>query len=95
MTQKLRKFGRLSSYALVLFAASLFSFILQFKNQKQDEHKIALVPPVPTVLADVPPSDGSGDNPSESASCACTCAADASSDGTGADGSDGDAGGNF
>lgn len=93
MTQKLRKFGRLSSYAFVLFAASLFSFILQFKNQKQDEHKIALVPPVPTVLADVPASDGS-DNPSESAACACTCS-DAGSDGAGSDGSDGDAGGAF
>lgn len=91
MTQKLRRFSRISAYALTLLLTSAFSFFLQLRNNKSSDQKISLIPPVPTAYADVPPSDDS-DNPSESAACSCTCSDDSDDSDDSGDDSDGDGG---
>ncbi len=94
MTQKLRKFSRISVYALTLLLTSVFSFYLQFKNNKTSDQKIALIPPVPTAHADIPSGGDDSDSPSECAACSCTCSDDADDAGgdDAGDDSDGDGG---
>lgn len=94
MTQKLRKFSRISVYALTLLLTSAFSFYLQFKNNKASDQKISLIPSVPTAYADIISGGDDSDNPSECAACSCTCSDDADDAGgdDAGDDSDGDGG---